>query len=171
MLSMSSITKECCGPVGRDQLVYSLEFTVFDDLVSDALAATGGDVDSLTIVLPDEGDWYVVERFDRVSRKRTLDDRNSRDPWVMMAVAAVSGELKSPQKAWYFALPNQDYADGLRKLETLYDVGPERRVERRGYAMSIYPLALRRPRPSGGPGVAVTTPTPSGALGSLPREP
>jgi hypothetical protein len=45
MLSMSSITKECCGPFGRDQLVYSLEFTVFDDLVSDALAATGGDVD------------------------------------------------------------------------------------------------------------------------------
>ena len=171
MLSMSSITKECCGPFGRDQLAYSLEFTVFDDLVSDALAATGVDADSLTIVLPDDGDWYVVERFDRVSRKRTLDDRNSRDPWVMIATAAVSGELKSPQKAWYFALPNQDFADGLRKLETLYDIGPERRVARRGYALSIYPLALRQPRPSGGPGVAVTRATPSRAPGSLPREP
>ena len=147
MLSMSSITKECCGPVGRDQLVYSLEFTVFDDLVSDALAATGGDVDSLTIVLPDKGDWYVVERFDRASRKRTLDQRNTRDPWVMIATAAVSGEPRSPAKAWYFALPNQDFADGLRKLETLYDIGPERRVERRGFGMSIYPLVLRQARP------------------------
>jgi hypothetical protein len=171
MLSMSSITKECCGPFGRDQLAYSLEFTVFDGLLSDALAATDGDVDSLTIVLPDEGDWYVVERFDRGSRKRTLDQRNSRDPWVMTATAAVSGELTSPARAWYFALPNQDFADGLRKLETLYDIGPERRVERRGYAMSIYPLVLRQPRPSSGPGVAVTRPTPSRALGSLPREP
>jgi hypothetical protein len=171
MLSMSSITKECCGPFGRDQLAYNLEFTVFDDLLSAALAAAGGDPDSLTIVLPDEGDWYVVERFDRVSRKRTLDERNSRDPWVMMAVAAVSGELESPARAWYFALPNQDFADGLRTLETLYDIGPERRVERHGYAMSIYPLVLRQPRPSSGPGVAVTRATPPRALVSLPREP
>jgi hypothetical protein len=64
-----------------------------------------------------------------------------------MATAAVSGELKSPEKAWYFAMPNQDFADGIRKLRTLYDVGPARRVERGGYAMSIYPLALRQPRP------------------------
>jgi len=143
MLSMSSITKECCGPFGRDQLAYSLEFTVFDDLVSDALAATGGDVDSLTIVLPDEGDWYVMGRVDRASRKRTLDQRNARHPWTMIAAAAVSGELRSPDRAWYIALPNQDFADGLRKLGTLYDIGPGRRVERRGYAMSIYPLVLR----------------------------
>ena len=142
MLRMSSITNECCGPVGRDQLTYSLEFTVFDELVSDALAATGGDVDSLTIVLPDEGDWHVVDRVDRASRRRTLDQRNAREPWVMIATAAVSGELRSPAKAWYFALPNQDFGDGLRKLAPLYDIGPERRVERRGYRMSIYPLAL-----------------------------
>jgi hypothetical protein len=89
----------------------------------------------------------------------------------MIATAAVSGELRSPAKAWYFALPNQDFADGLRKLETLYDIGPARRVERRGYAMSIYPLVLRQPPPSGGPGVAVTRATPSRALGSRPREP
>jgi hypothetical protein len=89
----------------------------------------------------------------------------------MMAVAAVSGELESPARAWYFALPNQDFADGLRTLETLYDIGPERRVERHGYAMSIYPLVLRQPRPSSGPGVAVTRATPPRALVSLPREP
>ncbi len=147
MLSMSSITKECCGPFGRDQLAYSLEFTVFDDMVSDALASTGGDVDSLTIVLPDEGDWYVVERFDRTSRRRTLDRRNARRPWTMIATDAVSSERQSPARAWYFALPNQDFADGLRKLETRYEIGAERRVERRGYAMSIYPLVLRQPRP------------------------
>jgi hypothetical protein len=61
----------------------------------------------------------------------------------MMAVAAVSGEFKPPAKAWYFALPNQDYAGGLRELETLYDIGPERRVERGGYAMSFYELRVR----------------------------
>jgi len=143
MLSVSSITKECCGPFGRDQLAYSLEFTVFDDLVNGALAATDGDVDSLTIVLPDEGDWHVVDRFDRASRRRTLDQHNARHPWTMIATAAVSGELRSPARAWYFALPNQDFAGGLRKLGTLYDIGPERRVQRRGYAMSIYPLVLR----------------------------
>ena len=143
MLSVSSITKECCGPFGRDQLAYSLEFTVFDDLVNGALAATDGDVDSLTIVLPDEGDWHVVDRFDRASRRRTLDQHNARRPWTMIATAAVSGELRSPARAWYFALPNQDFAGGLRKLGTLYDIGPERRVQRRGYAMSIYPLVLR----------------------------
>jgi hypothetical protein len=139
--------------------------------VSDALAAAAGDVDSLTIVLPDDGDWYVVERFDRASRRRTLDERNARDPWVMPAAAALSGEFPPPAKAWYFALPNQDFADGLRKLATSYDVGPEHRVERGGYGMSIYPLVLRQARPLSGPGVAVTRATPSRALESLPREP
>jgi len=146
MLSMSSITKECCGPFGRDQLAYSLEFTVFDGLLDNALAATGGDPDSLTIVLPDDGDWHVVDRFDRASRRRTLDQRNARHPWTMIATAAASGEPRPPARAWYFALPNHDFADGLRKLETRYDIGPERRVERRGYAMSIYPLVLRQAR-------------------------
>jgi hypothetical protein len=146
MLSMSSITKECCGPFGRDQLAYSLEFTVFDDLVNEALAATDGDVDSLTVVLPDDGDWYVVDRIDRESRKRTLDRRNARHPGTMMATSAISRGLQSPARAWYFALPNQDFAAGLRKLESRYDIGAERRVERRGYAMSIYPLVLRQPR-------------------------
>ena len=61
----------------------------------------------------------------------------------LMATAAVSGELQSPTRAWYFALPNQDFAHGLRKLESLYNIGPERHVVRRGYAMSIYPLVLR----------------------------
>ena len=146
MLSMSSMTKECCGPFGRDQLAYSLEFTVFDGLLNKALAATGGDADSLTIVLPDEGDWHVVDRFDRASRRRTLDQRNARHPWTMIATAAALEEPHPPANAWYFALPNHDFADGLRKLETRYDIGPERRVERRGYAMSIYPLVLKQSR-------------------------
>ncbi len=171
MLSMSSITKECCGPVGRDQLAYSLEFTVFDDLLTEALQATTGDVDSLTFVLPDSSDWYVVERFDRTSRRRTLDERNTRDPWVMVASTAISSRVRPPAKAWYLALPNQDFADGLRKLATMYAIGPGRRVERRGYAMDIYPLVLRQTRPLDGAGVAVTTATPSRILESLPREP
>ena len=146
MLSMSSITKECCGPFGRDQLAYSLEFTVFDGLLDSALLATGGDVDSLTIVLPDEGDWYVVGLIDRASRRRTLDHQNARRPWTMMATDASSDQLRTPANAWYFALPNHDFAGGLRKLEARYEIGPERRVERRGYAMSIYPLVLKQSR-------------------------
>jgi hypothetical protein len=171
MLRITSITKECCGPVGRDQLAYSLEFTIFDALVSDALAATTGAVDSLTIVLPDSSDWYLVEQFDRTSRRRTLDERNTRDAWVIVASTAISGQVRPPATAWYFALPNHDFGDGLRKLTPVYAIGPARRVERRGYAMSIYRLVLKQTRPLYGAGVAVTRPTPSRAFVLPHREP
>jgi hypothetical protein len=147
LLRMTSITGECCGPFGRDQLAYNLEFTKFDALISDALATTRdapagmpSDIDSLTIVLPDSSDWYVVERLDRTTRRRTLSDPNTRDPWTLVASKAVSRRVRPPPTAWYLALPNQDYPDGLRMLAKMYAIGQERRVERNGYALSIYPL-------------------------------
>jgi hypothetical protein len=144
---MTSITGECCGPFGRDQLAYNLEFTKFDALISDALATTRdapagmpSDIDSLTIVLPDSSDWYVVERLDRTTRRRTLSDLNTRDPWTLVASKAVSRRVRPPPTAWYLALPNQDFRDGLRTLGSLYTIGTGRPVTRDGYSLSIYPI-------------------------------
>ena len=137
-LRMTSITNECCGPNGRDQLAYNLQFTVFDDLIGDALAAVRGP-DGLTIVVPEAGGWHTIGPTDPTSGRRTLGTTGVREPRVFEDVVLLAGEAPLPVSAWYFALPNHD-ASGLGKLAASYAIGPERRVDRRGYTMSFFPM-------------------------------
>jgi hypothetical protein len=138
LLRMTSITSECCGPNGRDQLTYNLEFTVFDDLVSDALAAVRGK-DSLTIVVPDAGAWHTIGPTDATSGRRTLATSGVRATRAYEDGVLLGSESPPPASAWYFALPNHD-TTGLEKLAPSYAIGPERRVERHGYIMAFCPL-------------------------------
>ena len=142
MLRMTSITHECCAS-GRDQLVYSLEFTMIERLMSDALAASAPG-DSTLIVLPDSTNWYAVSLLDRTTNRRSVDSMKSVVPVV---TESDSASLFSNRygRAIYLTLPNGAGDRGLEMLARDFVVGPERRFSRRGDWLSAYPLTSRAP--------------------------
>jgi len=140
MLDMTSITTECCG-AGRDQLVYSLEFTRFHDL-TDSVTATLVRDTATAVALPSRMEYYSVGRLDRSTWRRTLRRAGAFEatvvdgPWVLARAAP-------PRSLVYVALPNARDSLTLALLSDRYAVGPERRFEASGYALSAYELRLR----------------------------
>jgi len=143
LLRITSISRECCA-LGRDQLVYNLEFTTLAALTDDALAAIGV-IQSTLIVLPEETYWRSIEWIDPRTHRRTLDSTVGVKPLVAEAnLAARYGRQSS--SAYLIALPNGSARDALRVLDSAFTVGPERRLRRGGYWLSIYPLTPRADR-------------------------
>ena len=140
MLRMASITRECCG-VGRDQLVYSLEFTRMHEVMDDALAGLRADSGSL-LVIPANTSWYTIGPVDRATHRRTLRRTGVAEP-----VAVEHGEIMKapvrPERFTFLALPNADIPRALDNLGLYYEWGVPRRFERSGYAILAYDMALR----------------------------
>ena len=140
MLHMTRITRECCG-LGRDQLVYSLEFTSLDALTQRALA-TLPDMELATVVVPDSTNWLTIGPLDHRTRRRTLRRAGAITPRVMEP-RDVLAATAPPARLYYFALPYASAARGLSELRTLYDAKTEHRYEHAGYALPVYALTLR----------------------------
>jgi hypothetical protein len=144
MLRMTRITRECCG-AGRDQLVYSLEFTVLADLTSDAMAATAVD-DSTLVVIPDLTAWDAIGRIDSLTRRRTLSVRRAFQPKEL----EFDSLLKVPvafKRAVFVGLPYGDVDSASRALRATYDVYDEQRLRRGGYWLDAFGLRPNGPRP------------------------
>lgn len=140
MLAMTSLTNECCGH-GRDQLVYSLEFTRLAALTDEALAALEPDT-STVIGVPREIDWNIIGTLDSATYRRTLRRTGvithrvltrPRLPWV----------VPRPRSVLYLAMPNADDPRAFERLARFYTIGPERRFEQDGYVLSAYPLTIK----------------------------
>ena len=142
MLRMTSITRECCG-AGRDQLVYSLEFTKLEALLSDVLEGIAAN-DSTTVIVPDSTNWFVATRVDRTTHRRTVRVAGSASPRVLEDDDIVRGDSVPPSAAYFVALPNASSQRALGGLSSRYVVGPERRYTRGGYALAVYPLTAKR---------------------------
>jgi len=140
MLHMTRITHECCG-LGRDQLVYSLEFTSLDALTQRALA-TLPELELATIVVPDSTNWFTIGPLDPRTLRRTLRRTGAITPRVMEP-RDVLAATTPPARLYYLALPYAGAARGLSELRTLYDPGTEQRYERAGYTLPVYALTLR----------------------------
>jgi hypothetical protein len=140
MLRMASITRECCG-IGRDQLVYSLEFTRMHEVMDDALAGIRADSASL-VVIPANTSWYSIGPVDRATHRRTLRRTETVEP-----IAVEHGEIMKapvrPERFTFLALPNADIPRALTNLGLFYEWGPPRRFERSGYAVLAYDMTLR----------------------------
>ena len=140
MLRMASITRECCG-IGRDQLVYSLEFTRLHEVMDDALAGMRADSGSL-VVIPANTSWYTIGAVDRTTHRRTLRRTGTVEP-----IAVEHGEIMKapvrPERFTFLALPNADIPRALGNLGLFYEWGMPRRFERDGYAILAYDMTLR----------------------------
>ena len=148
MLRIASITGECCG-IGRDQLVYSLEFTRLHELADDALASLAPDNRTL-LVIPANTSWYTIGPLDARTHRRTLRRTGTIEPMVV-----THGEVMKdvrPDRFTYLALPNADLPRALVNLGVYYDWGPPRRFERSGYTVLAYDMTARA--------VAATPPPP-----------
>ena len=141
MLIMTSVTRECCG-AGRDQLAYSLEFTRLHDLTDSVVATLVRDT-ATVIAVPRYMEWYSVGRLDRSTWRRTLRRTGSFRPMVMDRLWLIAQARKPPRSLVYVALPNAGNAAPLEQLANRYIIGPERRFEASGYAISAYELTLR----------------------------
>ena len=140
MLRMASMTRECCG-VGRDQLVYSLEFTRLHEVMDDALAGLKADSGSL-FVIPANTSWYTIGPVDRMTHRRTLRRAGVAEP-----IAVEHGEIMKapvrPERFTFLALPNADIPRALGNLGAYYEWSMPRRFERSGYAILAYDMTLR----------------------------
>ena len=147
MLDMTSITGECCG-AGRDQLAYSLEFTKLHELTDTVMATLLRDTTTV-IVLPSRMRYNTIARVDPTTRKRTLRRDGTFEP-IVMTGPVVLIRNPPPQSIIYIALPNGKDSTSFAELSARYDVGPERRFESGGYAISAYEMTARngtRPAP------------------------
>jgi hypothetical protein len=140
MLRMTRITGECCA-YGHDQLVYSVEFTVFQRLVDEALANAVSD-SSRVIVVPDSTSWLLIEPNPTGTRGFDFRAVNGVKPEVLEP-DSMSVRPRRPESLTYIALPNGNAAGGLRRLERWYTVGPPRWYRHDGYALAAYELRLR----------------------------
>ena len=140
MLDMTSITGECCG-AGRDQLVYSLEFTRFHDL-TDTIVATLMRDTATVIAVPSRMQYHSIGRIDRATWRRTLRREGAFEPTVVAGPAILTDSVR-PRSVLYVAVPNAKDGTTLGLLANLYAVGPERRFESGGYACSAYELTLK----------------------------
>lgn len=136
MLDMTRITGECCG-AGRDQLTYSLEFTRLHEVTDSVLTTLMRDTTTV-VALPSDMAYHAIGRLDRTTWKRTLRRNGAFEPVVMTGPIDVRTE--APRSLLYIAVPNAKDSTALTRLASVYHVGPERRFQSDGYALSAYQL-------------------------------
>jgi hypothetical protein len=139
MLRMASLTGECCG-IGRDQLVYSLEFARLHELADDALAALAPDSTTL-LVIPANTSWYTIGPLDARTHRRSLRRTGTVEP-IVVTHGEVMKDVR-PDRFTYLALPNANLPRALVNLGVYYDWGPPRRFEHDGYAVLAYDMTAR----------------------------
>ena len=141
MLRMTSFTDECCG-MGRDQLVYNLQFTHFD-YVQNKLYETvrPGDHDVLSMAAL--GPWFFVGQLDARTFHRTL----ARDGIVRPQLYTRRDWNKGvplPKTMLYMSFPNLSDAYDLAFYAHWYDIGERHVIEEHGYEVATYACKLRR---------------------------
>ena len=141
MLRVTSITGECCG-IGRDQLVYSLEFARLHEVMDDALAAVATDTTQL-LVIPANTSWYTVGPLDARSRRRTLHRTGTFEPPAVEHGEIMKARVR-PNRFYFLALPNANIPRALVNLGLYYEWPAPRRFARDGYELLVYDMTLRQ---------------------------
>jgi hypothetical protein len=145
ILEMTSLTGECCG-YGRDQLVYDLEYTKFDDVQNEIYEALRPTPET-TIVMPTLADYYLAGPLDRRTFHRTLRLTNVFMPRYGLAVPFLHRPRK-PEEIYFVGYPNFAYRGELALIEKLYAVEWKREFGSRGYTVPVWKMRLR-PEPPG----------------------
>lgn len=130
LLRVTGLSRECCG-YGLDGLVYNLEFVRLHELVDDLLADLRPDPVRDLVLMPRDANWFVVNRLDPETLRRTVHPRRSVRPKVR------SVELGPPPPGFaryvFLALPTVDPMPAARLMAGAFRVGETRSAERDGY--------------------------------------
>ena len=130
MLSVTSITNECCGH-GRDQLVYNLEVTKLHDLQNDVFVDVAAGAD--TVFLVDRlARWFIGGPIDPSTHRRTLQRVGAVTPRFLAPDEAVASK---PDRLYYLAFPYVER--DIAPLLPYYDTVSTKRYLRSGYALDV----------------------------------
>ncbi len=140
MLRMTSITGECCG-YGRDQLVYSPEFTRLAQLQDVAYGAERPGPDR-RLASDTRASWYMIGPLDRETRERRATAGPGAFTMDLLDADRVERGERPPLVLW-LAFPNFDQAADYRRMLAFYDQAAVRTYARSGYRLDVRELRLR----------------------------
>lgn len=145
LFRITSLTKECCG-LGRDQLVYNLEFAEMDRLLRQALPFVLGGRDHAVAVHP-EADWKLFDSIDPETLRRATPRPGSfKLPYTH--TWAVGAAPVKPEKIYYIALPNMPNSSEIVRYAGWYDFHwRRRRFTHGGYGIDVHELVRKGLRP------------------------
>jgi hypothetical protein len=143
ILSINSLTEECCGRA-RDQMAYNLEFTELA-LLLDMLFARLEPSDSTVLVLERDVDWYTVGALDGVTHRRTL-----RSTGVVRPKVTTVGETDTLKaaRAWYIEMPFTDDTAAIALITRRFELGERCTVSHGPYRLSAREMWLRPTAPA-----------------------
>lgn len=140
LFHVTSLTHECCG-LGRDQLVYNLEFAELDQILRDVLPWVL-DSRSHTMALHPLADWFVFRTIDPLTKRRSAPSPNSMHlPYVYFGAFAPGH--RGPDKIYYIALPNMPNSEELARYGADYSIVSTRRFRHGGYYIDVVELARK----------------------------
>ena len=140
ILRMTSLTGECCG-LGRDQLVYDLEYTHFHAIQNrmwEYLRPTR----STIVVIDPNANWFVHQQLDARTFHRTLRSEDIVIPRFMTTIAL--SQLPAPPPVFdYVVYPNVDNRVDLTWLDHFYRAADRRAFRDGGYSVELIRFELR----------------------------
>lgn len=140
LFHVTSLTGECCG-LGRDQLVYNLEFAQIDRILRDILPYVLGRSGMLAV--HPQANWYVFQAIEPATKQRTMPTpKTLRLPFIDPVTVELSPH--KPERIYFIALPNMPNAGELLRYARYYSVGSNHRFERDGYFIEVLEL-VRKP--------------------------
>jgi hypothetical protein len=141
ILSITSITNECCGK-GRDQLVYNLEFVLFDELINRAFSDVRP-TESQPIVVPDAANWWLVSPMTAADPpRRTIQGRPSRQT-PMISAREVVARAAPPERLFWLGMPLVDGSGEVELLKMRYEIIDRKFYEKDGYSLSGLVMARK----------------------------
>jgi hypothetical protein len=143
LFRITSLTGECCG-LGRDQLVYNLEFAEIDRLLREVLPFVLAAEDRHTVAIHPEADWKLFDSVSpRTFRRTTPSVGTFKVPYTH--TWAVGAAPIKPEKIYYIALPNMANTNELVRYGAWYDFNwRRRRFEHDGYRIDVHELKRKQ---------------------------
>lgn len=133
MLSVSKRANEIGGPIGRDQLVYNLQFLEFPRLVKKITQDIPASTNSVLTSSSESTFWLVVDDIDDGSGNETFetDTAKYRDVDKLLSLP------KLPDDVFYVEFPNFENSRSLADLESSYRKRSLKSYDLDGYQMSV----------------------------------
>ncbi|HEY5960913.1 MAG TPA: hypothetical protein VIV60_30365, partial [Polyangiaceae bacterium] len=142
LFRITSLTGECCG-LGRDQLVYNLEFAEIEWLLRQVFPFVLAHADEYAIAAHPEADWRFFDSIDPASLRRATPTKQSTRVPNTHSWAVAAAPVK-PRKIYYIALPNMADCNEFTKLGTWYKFQwRAQEFEHNGYRIDLHELTLK----------------------------
>jgi hypothetical protein len=142
LFRITSITGECCG-LGRDQLVYNLEFAEIEWLLRQVYPFVLAHADDHAIATHPEADWKFFDSIDPTTLRRATPRPGSFRVPNTHSWAIATAPVK-PRKAYYIDLPNMANCAEITRLSAYYHFDWRvEEFEHDGYRIDVHELTLK----------------------------